>query len=410
MAEEKLHLFNGFGVELEYMIVRNGALDVFPVADTVLKQVAGHQVEEVERGALGWSNELVLHVIELKTNGPVAALDGLAASFQHDVAEINAILKPLGGCLMPTAMHPWMQPLTETRLWPHGNRTIYETYNRIFDCRGHGWSNLQSAHLNLAFADDAEFARLHAAVRLLLPLVPALAASSPIVEGRLSGMLDTRLRYYLANQRRVPMITGTGIPEPVYSRQAYEETILQSIYRDVAPHDPEGILQFEWLNSRGAIARFDRYAIEIRLLDIQECPAADLAVAEALVSFLKDISGERWSSWREQADFPGAVLAAMLKDTVQDGENAVITDQDYLRLLGFAGEKARARDLLAHLVDRSMAAGSAARRILDLIVTRGPLARRIEEAVGREVSRERIFAVYDRLCACLAKGELFLGL
>ncbi len=410
MAEEKLHLFKGFGVELEYMIVRNGELDVFPIADTVLKQVAGCQIEEVERGPLGWSNELVLHVIELKTNGPVSSLNGLAESFQHDVAEINAILKPLGGCLMPTAMHPWMQPLTETRLWPHGNRTIYETYNRIFDCRGHGWSNLQSAHLNLAFADDAEFARLHAAVRLLLPLIPAMAASSPILEGRLSGMMDTRLRYYLTNQRRVPMITGTGIPEPVYSRQAYEETILQSIYRDVAPHDPAGTLQFEWLNSRGAIARFDRYAIEIRLLDIQECPAADLAIAEALVSFLKDISSERWSPWQEQADFPGAVLAAVLQATIQDGENAVVTDQGYLRHLGYQGETAQARDLLAHLVDRSMAAGSAARQVLDLIVARGPLSRRIRKAVGRGVTRERVYEVYDRLCDCLAKGEMFLGL
>ncbi|HAL85576.1 MAG TPA: hypothetical protein DCM31_01010, partial [Deferribacteraceae bacterium] len=37
------------------------------------------------------------------------------------------------------------------------------------------------------------------------------------------------------------------------------------MYRDIAPYDPECILQEEWLNSRGAIARFDRKAIEIRL-------------------------------------------------------------------------------------------------------------------------------------------------
>ena len=33
------------------------------------------------------------------------------------------------------------------------------------------------------------------------------------------------------------------------------------------------------MNSRGAIARFDRNAIEIRVIDVQECPKADLAIA-----------------------------------------------------------------------------------------------------------------------------------
>ena len=42
-------------------------------------------------------------------------------------------------------------------------------------------------HVNLPFADDAQFARLHAAIRLVLPLLPALAASSPIAEGSVIG-------------------------------------------------------------------------------------------------------------------------------------------------------------------------------------------------------------------------------
>ena len=56
---------------------------------------------------------------------------------------------------------------------------------------------------------------------------------------------------------------------------------------DIAPLDPDGTLQHEWLNSRGAIARFDRNAIEIRVLDIQECPVADLAICFQVMSFLK---------------------------------------------------------------------------------------------------------------------------
>jgi gamma-glutamyl:cysteine ligase YbdK (ATP-grasp superfamily) len=106
----------------------------------------------------------------------------MAAGFQAEVRAIGRQLEPLGARLMPTAMHPWMNPAAETRLWPHDQAEIYQAYDRVFGCSQHGQANLQSMHLNLPFANDAEFARLHAAVRLVLPILPALAASSPIVE------------------------------------------------------------------------------------------------------------------------------------------------------------------------------------------------------------------------------------
>ena len=51
---------------------------------------------------------------------------------------------------MPTAMHPWMNPRIETRIWQRENAEIYTAYDRIFDCNRHGWANLQSMQLNLA--------------------------------------------------------------------------------------------------------------------------------------------------------------------------------------------------------------------------------------------------------------------
>ena len=78
-----LHLFEGFGVELEYMIVDRESLDICPIADKALAFIAGEMIGDVERGALAWSNELVLHVIELKTNGPAPTLSGLTNLFQR---------------------------------------------------------------------------------------------------------------------------------------------------------------------------------------------------------------------------------------------------------------------------------------------------------------------------------------
>ena len=53
-------------------------------------------------------------------------------------------------------MHPWMDPRAAS-LWPHEYGEVYAAYDRIFDCRRHGWANLQSVHLNLPFADEREF-------------------------------------------------------------------------------------------------------------------------------------------------------------------------------------------------------------------------------------------------------------
>ena len=64
-----------FGVELEYMIVDARSLDVLPVTDRVLYAVAGEYLSEFELGSISWSNELALHLIELKTGRPAVRLE-----------------------------------------------------------------------------------------------------------------------------------------------------------------------------------------------------------------------------------------------------------------------------------------------------------------------------------------------
>ena len=408
-----LHLFEAFGVELEYMIVRREDLSVLPVADKVLFEIAGQYASEVEVGQLAWSNELVLHVIELKTNGPAPSLDPLPAAFQEHVAKINRLLEPLGGRLMPTGMHPWMDPATEMRLWPHEYNPIYEAYHRIFDCRGHGWANLQALHLNLPFSGDDEFGRLHAAIRLLLPIMPALAASTPIVDRRLTGLLDTRLDAYRSNARRIPSITAGVVPEPVFNRRDYQQRILQRMYDDIRPHDPEGILQHEFLNSRGAIARFDRNAIEIRVLDMQECPLADVAVMAAVAAVLRALVDQRWSGLDSQQSLATEPLEAILLATARDADRALIADRAYLDLFGLSAAACTAGELWQHLGETAFASSDGPEpswaAALRTILQRGPLARRIVNCLRDDATMDRIRYVYRALCDCLAEGGMFSG-
>lgn len=411
----QIGLFEAYGIEIEYMIVDAGTLDVLPVTDRVLHAMTGDYSDEVEVGALGWSNELALHVIELKTNGPAPALAGLDEAFQTDVGRINGLLRELGGRLMPTAMHPWMDPARETRLWPHGHSPVYEAFDRIFDCRGHGWSNLQSMHINLPFRGDGQFARLHAAIRAVLPLLPALAASSPLMDGRLTGAMDSRLLVYRDNARRVPSVTGMVVPEPVYTRAEYEAGLLGRIYRDLEPHDPEGLLRHEWVNARGAIARFDRDTIEIRVLDTQECPGADLALARLITAAVRALTEEAWSGLRTLQDLDTARLLHSWERCVHAGEDAVIDDERLPAVFGFPERgRCRARDLWQHLQEALLPHPPAAdAEVYRLYRRQGTLARRIVDALRRadaetgSPDREAIHRVYERLCRCLDRGESF---
>ena len=409
-----LALFAGYGIEIEYMIVDRDRCNILPVTDQVLKTVAGEYVNEFDAGPIAWSNELVLHVIELKTNGPVATLDPLPLQFTSNIQQINTILSDINGQLMPTAMHPWMNPWQETRLWPHEASEIYDTYNRIFNCQGHGWSNLQSVHINLPFADDLEFALLHAAIRVLLPIMPALSASSPIMDGNYTGLLDSRLETYRRNAEPVPHITGLVIPEPVSNYLEYQSKILEPMYAAIAPHDPEGILQYEWLNSRGAIARFDRNAIEIRVLDTQETSRADIAIAAMIISTLKKLVSAIWSDTIQQNQLVTEALAELFILTIKDGELAVIKDKSYLDIFRFPARKCQIQELWQYLLESASTDDAdlkpELRATINNIIQRGPLARRIKLAIGNNIKRSRMEEAYRQLCACLANDQLFEGI
>jgi glutamate---cysteine ligase / carboxylate-amine ligase len=410
-TDTPLHLFDGFGIELEYMLVDAETLAVLPVSDQILHAVTGTYASEVNMGEVAWSNELVLHVIELKTNGPAQGLTGLPNAFAAHIAHINSLLAPLGGCLLPSAMHPWMDPRYETRLWPHEYNPVYVAFDRIFGCHGHGWANLQSVHLNLPFANDTEFGPLHTAIRLLLPIMPALAASSPIVEQRHTGFLDTRMEVYRTNAARIPSIAGEIIPEPVFTKEDYEQHLLQRLYQDIAPYDPEGILQYEWLNARGAIARFDRNTIEVRVLDVQECPWADLAICAAIVEVLKAMMAERWCPLTEQQAWSASALCAIFLDTIRTADRTVITDAQYLESFGFHRQTCTAGELWHHLLTATTVLDEPSPWAVPLrtIVQQGPLARRILQAVQADFSPAHLHTVYRRLCTCLATNTLFTG-
>jgi carboxylate-amine ligase len=404
---KKYHLFEVFGIELEYMLVNNSNLNVTPIVDELLRLKNGTLSDDVDNGTIAWSNELVAHVVELKTNGPTAELNTLSNEFHENILEINAILKPLNASLLPTAAHPFMNPLTDTQLWKHSYSEVYELYNRIFNCSGHGWSNVQSTHINLPFFDDAEFEKLHAAIRIVLPLIPGLCASSPILEGKITGFKDTRLEYYKTNQKEIPEMTGLVIPEQVFSKKDYQSAIFEPINKAIKPHDTEHILDHYFLNSRGAIARFDRNAIEIRIVDIQECPKADIAICVLIIDVVKRLVSTQTASLKSQKSYTKETLFGILNDCIKEGENLIIYKLEYLNI--FQIEQAcTVQDVwrqLYQIVKPNI--NKSHQEAIELILEKGTLSTRILKAMGHDFSDENIKKTYLKLADCLQENKLF---
>lgn len=402
----KYKLFEGYGIELEYMIVDAQTLRVRPLADELLKSVLGEYGSDFENGSVTWSNELVTHVIEIKCTRPAADLRNLEKEFQKNVQLINEKLTKWGACLMPTAAHPFMNPATDTVLWKHDNNEVYARYNTIFNCQGHGWSNLQSTHLNLPFSNDAEFEKLHAAVRLVLPLLPALCASSPVLDGQPMPHYDARLSFYKSNQAKLPVITGLIVPEPVFSEAEHKRRILDPIESALAPYNGDELLDPVWVNSRGAMSRFDRGSIEIRIMDIQECVGADLAIQAFVIEMIKMFVNEEFAPLAEQKEWSAESLASLLDGTIQEAQNSVFMDRNYLRLFDIH-ETMTVGNLLKNMHQRMKTRPDLTpwNSTIDFILQQGSLSHRI---LRRLKAGSSIDDIYRKLVVCLELNQPFV--
>lgn len=396
--------FSVIGIEIEYMLVHQETLQICPIADQILMAIAGELVNEASIGEIGVSNELVMHVLELKNKQPSPPNAHLILKFQEALVNLHAYLAPQKLTLLPTAAHPWMDPLLETKRWPHDNHNIYQAYDQIFDCKGHGWSNLQSMHINLPFANDEEFHLLHNSIRLILPIIPALAASSPILEGKLTEYLDARLVFYNNNQSRIPEIGGDIIPEAISSKKEYEEKILEPMYQAIRPFDKNNYLQYEWLNSRGAIPKFELGAIEMRLIDSQECINADMAIAFIIFNILK--------SWAKTLDLTKPYSTAKLKNlylkTLKTGLDTLIEDKELLMVWQLPSHLNNVRDVWSYLIHQhANAIEPQSLRSLEVILSHGNLSERIIKSTGHEPTKATLLNTYHRLSECLLNNNCF---
>ncbi|HEX2189921.1 MAG TPA: glutamate-cysteine ligase family protein [Longimicrobiaceae bacterium] len=404
--------FEVAGVELEYAVVDRD-LNVAHRVEDAFRTLAGRGCSDVDLGAVGLSNEIADHVLEVKTQAPLRSLAEAEEVLVEGIQRFSAVLRDgFDARLMPTGMHPWMDPRTG-RLWRRSNARVYDTYARLFDVRTHGWMNVHACHLSLPMGREAEAVAMLNAAALLVPYLPALAASSPMYDGDLQPAVDGRLAWILEHQARIPESQGEIVPEYVESLADYRKRILGGMYAALDRIPDTGPIRHEFFNARGAVFKASSSRMEVRVLDTQECVRMDVAVSVFVRAALKAAT-QRVLEGR--APLPAhAVLVADFRSVVRDGSRARVMAPHFASVGRDAEGRADVRDVLrALLEDARRTVRKDEAEYLELagrVVEAGTLSERIRAALAPfEEADDDTFTdaarrVYIELMDCLEANE-----
>jgi gamma-glutamyl:cysteine ligase YbdK (ATP-grasp superfamily) len=354
----------------------------------------------VEQKDFTFGKELQLHVMELKANEPFQSPQQFEETMQKGVAKLSGILEKHGASLLGTGMHPLLK-LDETGIWPHRHRKIYEEYAKIFNLKQHGWLNIQSFHLNLPFSDETDGIELHNQLANLCSYLPAISASSPIYESKAGPYVDNRLWFYKTNQAETPSIAGDVVPDYTASFNRYKQEVIDKYSQELANAGAGKTLWGkEWVNSRGVIFRFDRVALEVRVMDEQECIKSDVALSCFIRAALRGMM-------QQQANL-------LSHDILVSDFNSIISDGLDAMVLHPAGKTAR--EVCRHFFKiASENAFEDEKQYLWLVKKRieeGNLSDLIRERVSRRAQKtgfaEAVRSIYSTFIKCLLDNQPFL--
>lgn len=400
-GEAESSLSVGYRISTEWTIVDAQTAEPASIADAVLDDAPDEN--------LLWTHGMALHTVHAKLTSETRAVRGLKTSLKGAVKRMNARLAAEGATLMGSGAHPFLEP-HRAELWTGDGGPLYAACHRVFGCHRHGWVNSRTLHIGIPFDGDEEFARLHDAIRLVVPIIAALSAASPFLGGRRATYLDARLIESRDRHRLIRQVGGRLVPEAVRTQEAYRERVLEPLRTALEPHDSERVLDPEWLNSRAAIPRFARGLLTIREIDAQESPSANLAVAAGILAVVEALADRRLDNRLPEA---GSVarLAGILDDVARDADQAVIEDPAYLRVFGVRRSSIRAGELWAHLLGR-FSVPRAHEAPLRAVLAQGPLARRMvahvqSEATRRGIRREQLVDQCLELAVCAAEDSVY---
>jgi len=247
------------GVEEEFSILNPQTLDLAPRFEELRAAADGD--ETLREGITG---ELICSEIEI-ISGVGADLHDALARQRDRRGRLFALAGAHGAALGATGTHPWAdyreQPIIDT-----------EHYRRVEDgLRYVAWrNNTFSLHVHVGVRDIDRAIRVCDRLRGVLPLLLAISANSPYLDGRDSGLHSARTQAFTKSFPRC------GIPDAFGGWPAYREYI-EFLVRT------QSIVEFTqvWWSVR---PHFAFGTVEVRICDAQASAQESDALAGLMVA------------------------------------------------------------------------------------------------------------------------------
>ncbi len=198
-------------------------------------------------------------------------------------------------------------------------------------------------------------------------------------------MWTTDSRFTRLINVEIPSIVGDVVPEYVTSFNQYKHEVIGKYSQDLAHAGAGKTLLFkEWVNCRGVIFRFDRAALEVRVLDEQECIKSDVALSCFIRAALRGLIANHDELLSHE------ILVSDFNSAISEGLNGIVLHPKGKTTVTYA-------DIFSKIASEN--ADEEEKQYLWLI------KKRIEKGSLSEVIRERVTAESskNRLCGSGSK-------
>jgi carboxylate-amine ligase len=247
------------GVEEEFSILDPRTLEMLPRFEALRDAAAS---DPVLREAV--AGELISSEVEI-ISGVGADIHHALARQRERCARMFALADAHGLALGATGTHPWAdyreQPIIDT-----------EHYRRVADGLKYvAWrNNTFSLHVHFGVSDIDRAVRVCDRLRPVLPLLLAISANSPFLDGRDTGLQSARTQSFTKSFPRC------GVPDAFGGWAAYREYI-EFLLRT------NSIVEFTqvWWSIR---PHFSFGTVEVRICDVQATAAESDALAALMVA------------------------------------------------------------------------------------------------------------------------------
>ncbi len=255
------------GIEEEFAVLDAGSLDLAPRFEELRDAAAADPV-------LGPSiaGELISSEIEIRSGRGEDFATAIAAQREYR-RRLFALAAERGIALGATGTHPWSD---------YREQRIIDTehYHRVEEGLKYvAWrNNTFSLHLHVGIRGADRAVLVCDRLRPVLPLLLAISASSPFLDGRDSGLHSARSQTFTRSFPRC------GIPDPFGSWAAYRDYIAFLI-------DTRSIVEYTqvWLSVR---PHFSFGTVEVRICDAQPSAQESEGLAALIVACVAQAAHE----------------------------------------------------------------------------------------------------------------------